>query len=99
MNRIEHLLTCVAEECAEVQQAVTKALRFGLNDGYPGTNRTNLGDLKKEITDLCAVLEMLEDEGILYVEGTRRKEIDQKKAKVCEFMRYAEKVGTLEPKP
>lgn len=97
MNRTEHLLTCLAEECAEVQQAVAKAQRFGLDDGYPGTDRTNRGDLEREITDLFAVLEMLEDDGILKCEGSRRKEMDQKKAKVCEFMRYAERRGTLGP--
>lgn len=97
MNKTEHLLTCLAEECAEVQQSVTKALRFGLDDGYPGTDRTNRGDLANELTDLFAVLEMLEDDGILERRGSMRKEIDQKKAKVCEFMRYAEQRGTLAP--
>lgn len=28
MNRSEHLLSCLAEECAEVAQRVSKALRF-----------------------------------------------------------------------
>ena len=97
MNRIEHLLTCLAEECAEVQQAVAKAQRFGLDDGYPGTDRTNKGDLENELTDLFAVLEMLEDDGILTCGESRRKAIDRKKAKVCEFMRYAEQRGTLTP--
>jgi len=31
----EHLLVCLAEECAEVGQAVGKALRFGLKDSPP----------------------------------------------------------------
>ena len=31
MTREEHLLTIVAEECAEVAQRATKALRFGSN--------------------------------------------------------------------
>ena len=97
MNRTEHLLTCLAEECAEVQQAIAKAQRFGLDDGYPGTDRTNKGDLESELTDLFAVLEMLEDDGILKCDESRRKEIDRKKAKVCEFMRYAEQRGTLTP--
>ena len=34
MNREEHLLTILSEECAEVIKDVSKALRFGLDD-YP----------------------------------------------------------------
>ena len=57
MNRTEHLLACLAEECAEVAQAVGKALRFGLDDGYPGTDRKNADDIAKELNlnDLSGV--------------------------------------------
>ncbi len=34
MNKTEYLLVCLAEECAEIQQAVDKALRFGLDVGF-----------------------------------------------------------------
>lgn len=92
MNRIEHLLTCLAEECAEVQQAVAKALRFGLDDGYvPG--RTNAGDIMKELDDLIGVAEMLRDEGVL--QNFTCAEVDAKKERVLYWMKYAEKRGTL----
>lgn len=42
MNLQEHLLSCLAEECAEVGQCVSKALRFGLQDAQPGQPLTNL---------------------------------------------------------
>jgi hypothetical protein len=32
MNITEHLLATLAEECAEVAQATSKALRFGLDE-------------------------------------------------------------------
>ena len=35
MNKQEYLLTCLSEECAEIQQAVSKALRFGLDNYNP----------------------------------------------------------------
>jgi len=40
MNRMEHLLAVLAEECAEVAQRCSKAQRFGMHqkqalDGYP----------------------------------------------------------------
>lgn len=96
MNRTEHLLACLAEECAEVAQAVGKALRFGLADGYPGTTRTNALDIARELNDLFAVAEMLEEEGVIPIFGVT-EDVFLKKAKVKEFMRYAEQRGTLTP--
>ena len=63
MNRVEHLLVCIMEECAELQQAASKALRFGL-DGCRRDfmSQTNADDICKEYADLQAVLQMLEKE-------------------------------------
>jgi hypothetical protein len=52
MNIHEHLLTCLAEESGEIAQAAHKALRFGIDDGYPGTERTNRRDIVQEVNDL-----------------------------------------------
>ena len=60
MTRTEHLLVCLAEEAAEIQKAVSKALRFGLQDGYPGTDRTNARDIMLEFYDLAAIIGMLQ---------------------------------------
>ena len=95
MDKREHLLTCLAEECAEVQQAISKALRFGLGDGYPGTDRTNEGDLLNELNDLFAVVEMLHDVGIWW--RIDSEAVAAKKARVEKFMAYAEQRGTLTP--
>jgi hypothetical protein len=35
INETDHLLACLAEECAEVSQRVMKALRFGINEIQP----------------------------------------------------------------
>lgn len=96
MNESEHLLTCLAEEAGEVVQAVTKALRFGLKDGYPGTDRTNEQDIQDEFAQLLAVMEMLEDK----VFGPRdfdrlQRTTNAKKYKVIEYMEYAVKTGAL----
>ena len=95
MNLQEYLLTCLSEECSEVQLAISKANRFGLLDGYPGTNRTNQGDLIKEFNDLLGVIEVLKETGILNIIADR-KLIDLKKDKVKEFMIYSIKRGTLQ---
>ena len=97
MNRIEHLLVCASEECAEISQAVDKALRFGLDDGSPDRTTTNEEDIVKELHDLIAVFEMLDEEGVIPSVHTTDsdKAIDEKKAKVEKYLEYSKSRGTL----
>ena len=94
MNISEHLLTCLIEECSEIQQAASKALRFGLDDGHPEKTTTNAEDIAKECVDLVAVIEMLEEAGIIDRIRTLQG-IEHKKAKVRHYMGYAKRRGTL----
>lgn len=58
MNRKENILVTIAEECAEIQEAVTKSLRFGLNNHHPlEPNETNAQQLMLEFYQLTAVIE------------------------------------------
>lgn len=92
MNRLEHLMTILTEECAEVQQAVTKAMRFGLNEGRDITT-TNAQRLRAEVNDVIAMVEMLEAEGIdLSPDYNHRT---AKKAKVEKYLLYSAECGTL----
>jgi NTP pyrophosphatase (non-canonical NTP hydrolase) len=95
MNRTEHLLVCLAEECAEVAKAVSKALRFGLDDGAPGSDATNAQDIAGELNDLVAVAELLEECGAIPRRHSIR-DIEAKKAKVLSFLEYAERRGAVE---
>lgn len=98
MTETEHLLVCLAEEASEIIHSVSKALRFGLNDGYPGTNRTNAQDIQKELSDLQIVAMMLVNSHKIPFWGIVDGQI--KKAKVHEYMEYAKQKGTLrENKP
>jgi len=94
MNKIEHLLTCLTEECAEIQKLACKANRFGLDDSYVDgpTNRENL---VTEINDLMAVVDLLAEEGAFKCDVFNMNKIDAKKNKVRKYMGYAKKVGTL----
>lgn len=77
MNYIENLLTCVGEECGEIQQAISKVARFGprstkYTKGYSNNNQkhddyfnTNADHVLEEFYQLAAVIEMLQDERIL----------------------------------
>lgn len=90
MNETEYLLTVLAEECAEVIQRITKALRFGLGEIQTGQPLTNRERINYEFSDLMGTFEMLEDTGTL-----ERLPTDAKKAKVKAFMEYSRSKGTL----
>ncbi len=95
MNQVEHLLSCLSEECAEVSQRVSKALRFGLFEVQPGQDLTNSERIVLEFTDLLAVVEMLTDIGALS-QVALPGAIEQKKEKIRKFMKYAaEECGAL----
>jgi len=97
MNRKEHLLVILAEECNEVGQRATKALRFGVNEIQPGTsNENNAERLKYEYNDLIAIVEILQEEGVLPPEMFSREMIDKKKERVKYFLEYSKKIGTLQ---
>lgn len=99
MTREEHLLTIAAEECAEIAQRCSKALRFGMEQvqaqaghavtGDPDESLTNRDRIRKEFSDLAAVLEMID------VGPPLRRWMEQKKDKVEKFLAYSETCGTL----
>jgi len=98
MNRTEHLLSCAAEECNEIAQRVSKALRFGLDEAQVGQELSNADRIVQEFRDLQAVMELLEDcdaiKRCVWIRDVNA--IEEKKAKVEKYLRYAESTcGTL----
>jgi len=59
------LLTILAEECCEVGQRVSKALRFGIWEVQPEQKLTNAERIEIELGDLIAVMKRLCDMDIL----------------------------------
>lgn len=53
-------LFIVNEECAEVQQAISKILRHGYQSSHPETKDINKSNLERELGDLLAVIHILE---------------------------------------
>lgn len=94
MNRKEHLLSIVAEECGEVAQRATKAMRFGLKEIQPGHTQTNAVRLMGEFADLIGVIEMLQAEGHLppVPEGGP----EAKKKQVEHYLKYSKSLGLLD---
>lgn len=97
MNKREHLLVCLQEELAEVQHAIGKALRFGLDDVHNGL--TNLQYIENELADANTIVSMLEEEGIP-INQMSDEEFDnhceEKEAKVEHYMKYAKERGCLD---
>jgi hypothetical protein len=56
----DYLLICLAEECAEVQHAVAKALRFGLDHEWPGRSVSNRYAIRDELRDLFQLAKRLQ---------------------------------------
>ena len=96
LTRQEYLLICLAEECDEVGQRVSKALRFGLSEVQPGQPLNNGARILEEIHDLLSVLAILQREGVLpspplFPDDT----IAAKLAKIEKFMAISREQGIL----
>lgn len=94
MNKQEHLISRLAEEAIEVAKECLKANSFGIDDQYKGMPPIRK-KIVAELNDLFAVVEMLQEEGVLPLSVVSDRMIDAKKKKVFKFMKYAKKKGTL----
>ena len=92
----EHLIVCLNEECVEIAKRCDKILRFGIDDRDPTYESapTERDRVHQELTDLMAVIEMLDDFGIISKVFDPQK-IAEKKAKIEKFMHYAREHGAL----
>lgn len=95
----QYLLICLGEECNEVGQAISKWLRFGMEDVnflHPD-GKNNNQRLVAEINDFFGTLEKLVS--VVSLSGIcDREAIDAKIQKLDEMMEYSRKVGILEQK-
>ncbi len=97
MNRAEHLLSCLAEECAEVAQRVSKALRFGLSEVQPGQPLNNAQRIVYELGDLMSVAIMLQEDGVLPEPAEDFDELlAAKRVKVEFYMAFSREQGVLD---
>lgn len=96
MNRTEHLLTIMAEECNEVAQRISKALRFGLEEKQEGQEFTNAERIEHEMSDLLTVRAMLMEEGSLQEPKDLAERCSRKFNKIECYLKYSAECGTLE---
>lgn len=96
MNRLEHLLTCLSEECDEVGQRTSKALRFGLYEVQEGQCQTNAERISGELSDLIAVATILQEIGHIPPFQPSPWNVSAKRAKIEEFMAISRAQGVLQ---
>lgn len=95
MTRDEHLLLCLAEECAEVSQRIMKALRFGNDEVQEGQALNNRERTTEELYDLTAVATLCERRGLVLGVLPNDKAIARKEAKIEKYFAISRKQGTL----
>lgn len=95
MTREQYLFKCLAEECAEVIQRISKAERFTFGEVQPGTNEgDNRERIAQEIDDFIAVRSMLMDEGFLRTLDTGKCRL--KREKVLKYFEYSKERGVIQ---
>lgn len=87
MNKTEEALIILAEECAEVVQECSKALRFGLDSEHDG--ETVHERLEKELGDIMCLYEIvvdmnLVDASMIAIAASRKREKLKKWSKLLE---------------
>ena len=74
-DKVNEVYAITQEECAEVVQAISKVMRFGLDSTHNG--RTNRDHLEEEIGDLQCMINLLVEAGVCdtvsVLEAARRK--------------------------
>ncbi|WP_207694161.1 hypothetical protein DOK67_0001893 [Enterococcus sp. DIV0212c] len=99
MRKNEYLALVAMEECAEIQQALSKAIRFGFDDHHPSrVDENNEEQMLTEFYQLTAMIEELQKQGIITCLSEEKIEVikQNKIEKVYEFMAYSKQKGTLE---
>jgi len=97
MIRQQLLLIQLSEELAEVQVSISKALRFGLDDGYPNKVTSNAEDIAIEFNEAISIFSMLENtDGFATFKKDKTIEIQEKKInRVNQWLKYSKEKGIL----
>lgn len=87
------------EECAEVQQALAKVMRFGQSDTHPETpDETNEEQLLTEFYQLTAMMEELQNKKIIKELTPQQIQSikDNKLEKVYRYLTYSQEKGLVD---
>jgi hypothetical protein len=93
LNREQYLLTLIQEECAELSQRASKALRFGLYEVQPGQELDNWERLRGEFVDLFTSLYMLD--WVIVDVDVKDDDVQTKANKIKKYMQLSVDRGIL----
>jgi hypothetical protein len=94
MNRLQYLLSKLAEEASEVAQISLKTSQFGLEDVKPGQDSSNRMRMFDELNDLNGIIRMLNMEfGFGY--APELAAMEEKEAKVNRYYNYSYDSGLI----
>lgn len=100
VDRAQHLLVKLSEECAEVSQRALKQLQFGRDEIQKDQPYTNGARLMEEIWHLISVVELLRAAGEInneiYDLGLHKIELDKKRARIEKYYQYSKELGKAE---
>ncbi len=95
MTQTEHRLTKLTEECAEVAQRCTKAIRFGVDEIQKDHNQDNKQRIRLEMAGLVAAYnELIKHDNVFWPTDI---EIEDARLKQEKYRKYSEELGTLTP--
>lgn len=94
MNRLQYLLTKLAEEASEVAQIALKTQQFGLDEIYPANGYSNRDRCHQELDDFNGIIKMLNDEfNFNYFVNDYRVAV--KADKVDKYYEYSRDLGMI----
>lgn len=93
MNRVEYLMICLAEELGEVQKEALKCLRFTLDKKENEESKSNFDRLQMEWSEVVAIVEMLNEEGIKI--RTTAATIESKKIRTEHYYELSKSFGVV----
>jgi hypothetical protein len=105
MNRQQYLLLCAMEECDELSQRLSKAIRFGLDEIQPGQNENNARRICLELADLMGAFDLITADAVMKPvleaafpgDAVADQWIKAKKRRIERYYQYSVQQGTVTP--
>jgi len=95
MKTSEYFLVCLIEELAELQQSVSKMIRFTINHQYEDYDKTNLQNFQSEFNDVLATLNILMSISDINIK-VNSEEINKAVTRKIEMLRKSIELGVVD---